>query len=312
MQKLNNYLMNTFKVFFASSVDEIDDYRQALKIINRSIDHLSNLKIDLVKSGDLMVDNFFEEVKNEIESSDLVITHLSKVNFNGMYGIAVAHTLNKSNILLVDDESNLPYGINNLRYITYNEQAIKKSDEAENNISIGLANLIRLALQDPSDWKLKSSTQNRYKELKTVFVSYSHKDFKYLERLQVHIRPLERKSLIQLWSDTAIKSGEKWKNEIETALKKSSIALILISADFLASEFIINNELQPLLKDAEEKGTLIIPLVLKPCRFVREPSISQFQSANDPATPLCSMTEYEQELIYEKIVNRIELVIESE
>jgi len=70
--------------------------------------------------------------------------------------------------------------------------------------------------------------------------------------------------------------------------------------------------LQPLLKDAEEKGTLIIPLVLKPCRFAREPSISQFQSANDPVTPLCNMTEYEQELIYEKIASRIELVIESE
>lgn len=304
--------MDTFKIFFASAVDEVDDYNQALKIVKKSIEHLSNFSIHLIESGDLLAYNFFEEVKSEIESSDLVITHLSKANFNGMYGIAVAHTLNKSNILLVDDESNLPYGIHNLRYITYNEQAIKKSDEAENNISSSLANLMKQALKDPSSWKLKSSSEKNYKELKTVFVSYSHKDLKYLERLQVHIRPLERKSLIQLWSDTSIKSGEKWRKEIEAALKKSSIALILISADFLASEFIINNELQPLLKDAEEKGTLIIPLVLKPCRFVREPSISQFQSANDPATPLCNMTEYEQELIYEKIASRIELVIESE
>ncbi|TDP59289.1 toll/interleukin-1 receptor domain-containing protein [Flavobacterium dankookense] len=304
--------MKTFQIFFASPVEDLNDYYQALKIVKKSISHLSDFKINLIEAGNLTAESFFEEVKTTIQTSDLIITHLSKDNSNGMYGIAVAHTLDKANILLIDDESNLPYGIHSLRYITYNEQAIKKSDEAENNISTNLANLIRQALKDPASWKLNPLNNKSLKDLKTVFVSYSHKDFKYLERIQIHLRPLERKSLIQLWSDTSIKSGEKWKKEIEDALNKSSIALILISADFLASEFIINNELQPLLKAAEDKGTLIIPLVVKPCRFTREPSISQFQSANDPSTPLCNMTEYDQELIYEKVASRIELILESE
>ena len=54
-------------------------------------------------------------------------------------------------------------------------------------------------------------------------------------------------------------SGEKWKQKIEKALNDASIAILLISADFIASDFIINNELQPLLKNAEEKGTVILP-----------------------------------------------------
>lgn len=150
------------------------------------------------------------------------------------------------------------------------------------------------------------------KPKKTIFVSYSHKDTIYLERIKIHLKPLERKGTIQLWSDTLILSGEKWKEKIIAALDKAAIALLLVSADFMASEFIINNELQPLLKSAENKGTIIIPVVVKPCRFLREPTISQFQAANDPINPLCKLSEYEQEDVYEKVAHRIELAIGSD
>jgi len=70
--------------------------------------------------------------------------------------------------------------------------------------------------------------------------------------------------------------------------------------------------LQPLLKSAESKGIIIIPIVVKPCRFLREPSISQFQSANDPINPLCKLSEYGQEDVYEKVSHRIELAIGSD
>ena len=81
--------------------------------------------------------------------------------------------------------------------------------------------------------------------------------------------------------------------------------------DFIASDFIVNNEIQPLLKNAEDKGTIILPVIVKPCRFLREPSISQFQSINNPAEPLCKLNEYEQEDIYELISQRIELALQD-
>ncbi|MBK9045931.1 MAG: toll/interleukin-1 receptor domain-containing protein [Bacteroidetes bacterium] len=87
---------------------------------------------------------------------------------------------------------------------------------------------------------------------------------------------------------------------MEKAIKESSVAVLLVSADFLASDFISTNELPPLLKSAEKKGTTIIPVIIKPCRFLREPSISQFQAINDPMNPLCKLFEHEQESIYEK------------
>lgn len=87
---------------------------------------------------------------------------------------------------------------------------------------------------------------------KHVFISYSHKDKGFLDRLMVHLRPLEKKKLIEPWADSRIVAGEKWKVAIESSLKKARAAILLISADFLASDFIVDNELPPLLKKADD------------------------------------------------------------
>lgn len=68
---------------------------------------------------------------------------------------------------------------------------------------------------------------------KTIFISYSHEDSKYLKRLNVHLKPLERQGLVELWDDTKIKVGDKWEEEILKALNRSAIAILIISADFL-------------------------------------------------------------------------------
>src|SRR5713101_5676457 len=98
-----------------------------------------------------------------------------------------------------------------------------------------------------------------------VFVSYSHADSEHLLRLKVHLRPYERKSLIDLWSDTSIRAGQQWKKEVEAALGRAAVAILLVSADFLASDFVAENELPPLLEAAKKDGVKILPVILKPC-----------------------------------------------
>ena len=139
-----------------------------------------------------------------------------------------------------------------------------------------------------------------------IFVSYSHKDKEYMERLMVHLKPLQRTGEIDAWVDTRIKSGDDWKQEIETALSDAKIAVLMVSADFLASDFIIENELPPLLDGAEAKGTLILPVILKPCRFTREKNLKDFQAVNPPDEPLSLSDENERELLYDTIAQRIE------
>ncbi len=99
-----------------------------------------------------------------------------------------------------------------------------------------------------------------------VFVSYSHKDQKYLERLQVHLKDLERKGIIDLWSDTKIIPGTNWREEIKRAIESATIGVLLVSADFLASQFIAEDELPPLLKVARTRGTVILPVILSKSR----------------------------------------------
>ena len=124
-----------------------------------------------------------------------------------------------------------------------------------------------------------------------IFISYSHKDKDWLEQVVKHFKPVSRSGLIELWSDQKILAGQHWKAEINNALKTARVAILIITADFLDSDFIIQNELPPLLKSAEEKGTIIIPLIAKPSLFNIIPSLSQFQAINDPNQPLSGLSE---------------------
>lgn len=143
---------------------------------------------------------------------------------------------------------------------------------------------------------------------KSVFISYAHVDNKYLKRLKVHLKPLEKKGVVEIWDDTKIEVGKEWKKEIEKALEKSAIAVLIISADFLASDFILDNELPPILSKAQLDGTKIVPVILKPCRFSRDPNLSKFQALNSPDVPVQGMSEIKQEELW----NRLSQVIEGE
>ena len=64
-----------------------------------------------------------------------------------------------------------------------------------------------------------------------VFISYSHKDVKWLERLKVHLRPLTRVKEIEIWDDTMIAAGSTWQEDIGRAIETAKVAIILGSVD---------------------------------------------------------------------------------
>jgi len=134
-----------------------------------------------------------------------------------------------------------------------------------------------------------------------VFVSYSHTDKKWLERLQTHLKPLVRSGIIDLWDDTRIKTGGDWRKEIEMALDFAKGAILLISADFLASDFIVNSELPPLLVRAEQHGCRIVPVIVGHCLFDDMRELKRFQAVNPPSNPLEAMPKHEQEEVLVKV-----------
>ena len=241
--------------------------------------------------------NISQAVDRLILEADIIICDLSGRNPNVLYELGIAHSQDKVVLLISDTLESVPFDLRAANIYVYDRQG--SDQEAIRDIRMYIIN----ALQKPE--KLRGRPKS-LPAITKVFISYSHKDDSYLKRLLVHLRPLEKAGKIDLWVDTQIKVGEKWKQVIESALSNARTAIMLISADFLASDFIIDNELPPLLKKAETDGTKIIPVILAPCRFTRDPNLKHFQAVNDPAQPISELSYHQREVIYDRVSQIVE------
>ena len=143
-----------------------------------------------------------------------------------------------------------------------------------------------------------------------VFVSYSHLDKDFLKDIQRHFKPFLNQ--IDFWDDTKILPGQKWKNEIKKAIDTTKVAILLVSTDFLGSEFIASDELPPLLKAAEENGAVILMVIVKPCLFEECPSLNQYQAMNAPSNPVIKMDYTDKEELFVNLVRQTKRVLDGD
>ncbi len=143
-----------------------------------------------------------------------------------------------------------------------------------------------------------------------IFISYAHSDEKWLNKVKLNLKVLQHEEYdFEIWDDNRIIAGQKWKDEIYNALNQSRIAILLISTEFLASDFITNDELPLLFKKAEEEGTIILPLIVSYCRFTNHRVLSTFQAANNPSNPLNSCNEAIQQKTLVDLANVVEFYL---
>ncbi len=140
-----------------------------------------------------------------------------------------------------------------------------------------------------------------------IFISYSHKDRPWLERIQTYLMPAIRKGRLKLWDDTNLRAGDEWRAEIQSAIDRARVAILLVSQNFLQSDFITSKELPAILNAANEAGVKIIWLLLtdSPYEVVLGDCITEIQSIHPVKFPLDSLTEPEQNSILTKLVRRL-------
>ena len=142
----------------------------------------------------------------------------------------------------------------------------------------------------------------------SVFISYARADSIWLNRLLVHLRPLERARKLNVWHDGKIATGDNWRSEIAVALSEASVAILLLTANFLASDFIYEHELQPLIKRIRTKGVVIFPVVIGHCLLDEETDLNCLQLFNDPEFPLSRMSEADLDATLVKLARSIVLL----
>jgi len=98
----------------------------------------------------------------------------------------------------------------------------------------------------------------------TIFCCYARKDQKMLEHLKIHLIPLERQGRITIWSDTDIDAGEEWEKELHQHLETAAIILLLISPDFMASDYCYSTEMTRAIARHNQHTARVIPILLRP------------------------------------------------
>ncbi len=122
----------------------------------------------------------------------------------------------------------------------------------------------------------------------TVFISYSHKDEVWKDRLVSQLGVLSEQGLLTFWDDCQIGVGEDWYKEIQDAMNAANVALLLISADSLTSKFILREEVKHLLQRRDEEGLIIFPIIVRSCPWQKVDWLSRMQVRPRDGKPLAS------------------------
>ncbi len=138
----------------------------------------------------------------------------------------------------------------------------------------------------------------------TVFLSYSHQDKKWLGELRTMLAPLVHDSLVDVWWDGDIKPSKKWREEIDKALASARIGVLLVSSNFLASDFIKQNELPYLIEAARDRGVALFWVLLSPCLYEHTP-LAEIQAAHNVAHPLDSLGKPRRKAVLKEIGQKI-------
>jgi len=142
------------------------------------------------------------------------------------------------------------------------------------------------------------STQEMMRD--QVFISYSHQDAEWMTKFSAQLKVIQKIGRLDIWSDERIKAGQNWQQEIDAAIARARVALLLATPDFFASEFIQNEELPKILKKHQDKGLFLYWVPIRHGAYPKS-YLANIQAATNTKQPLRDLSEADQDRIMSQI-----------
>lgn len=140
----------------------------------------------------------------------------------------------------------------------------------------------------------------------SVFFSYCREDYRWLNEMKASLAGVGDSVRLNLWDDSRISPADEWRLEINEALSTAAAAVLLLSPDFFASEFISQRELPPLLEAARRGELKLFPVIVSPCEHREITEV--FQAVNDPAQPISTLTDAERQAVWKRLLEQVTAV----
>ncbi len=141
-----------------------------------------------------------------------------------------------------------------------------------------------------------------------VFLSYSHVDEEFKNKLDVHLAPLKRNNKVETWNDRKLLPGALFDDEIKNHLNEDEIIILLISADFINSDYCYEIEMMKALERMKNSDAIVIPIILRPCLWQETP-LKDVQALPKDGTPISKYADTDD--AYLEIVKSINDIIDN-
>jgi WD40 repeat protein len=142
-----------------------------------------------------------------------------------------------------------------------------------------------------------------------IFFCYAHEDEPYLNKLKAYLRPLQRQGLIDVWHDRDISAGTEWEREISERLNEAKIIQLLVSPDFMNSDYCYSVEMKRALERHDRKEAIVIPVILRPIYW--QGVLGKLQALPTDAKPVVDRYWHTLDEALNDVAEGIRIVVEQ-
>lgn len=143
-----------------------------------------------------------------------------------------------------------------------------------------------------------------------LFYSYSHQDERLRNELETHLKLLQRRGMIETWHDRKIEAGDEWKRKIDENLERADLILLLVSADFIASDYCYEIEMKRALERHEKGEARVIPVILRDCNWQKaDVPFARLQALPKDGKPVKKWPD--RDSAWRNVAERIERVVDE-